>query len=515
MGTDGKPGDGGGRHARLLGVLIALAVIVLNLAVAGTAELFLQSRLDDAESSAAATTQSIAHALDGSVSNAAQVTKLAVRMLVTECESEMQSTGEIEPAKLNAYFRAMRTSLPAGTLLHVTNASGRVIFGPMVGNARPLSYSDRDFFAALMGGRASPRIWVTNLLRGRATQEEVIAFVARYDDTEGRPEGVVSVAIPQSYFQALLQVPSLGPHGIALMRDASTALIASYPASKVEKLGNRHFSSQLAQVIKSGERAQTFHAVHTGDGIERIDSFRRLSGLPFYLVVGKSAEDYLATWRSTRRWVLFAQLGFLVVSTSFAAMLWSVVRRLHGIQRDEARRARRDVLTGLPNRLALMEHLPSAIARARRSGSWMAVGLLDLDDFKAINDGYGHAAGDNLLIALGRRLQGLVRAGDFVARLGGDEFLFVFEGLSPSEAQLQLDRALHRIHQAGDASIGLGAGQQVRIGMSMGIALFPHDGDHADALLRHADAAMYEVKQKKGKRLTWWSTTAPQVGAAT
>ena len=515
MGTDGMRGDGGGRHARLLGFLIVLAVMVLNLTVAGTAELFLQSRRDDAQRSAAAATQSIAHALDGSVSNAAQVTKLAVRMLVKECESELQSTGKIEPAKLNAYFSAMRTSLPAGSLLHVTNASGRVIFGPVVGNARPLFYSDRNFFAALMDGRAPHRIWVTNLLRGRATHEEVIAFVARYDDAEGRPEGVVSVAIPQSYFQGLLQVPKLGPHGIALMRDASTALIATYPPSKVEKLGNRHFSSQLAQVIKSGERAQTFHAVHTGDGIERIDSFRRLSGLPFYLVVGKSAEDYLATWRSTRQWVLFAQLGFLVVSTSFAAMLWGAVRRLHGIQRDEARRARRDVLTGLPNRLALMEHLPGAIARARRSGSWMAVGMLDLDDFKAINDGYGHAGGDNLLIELGRRLQGLVRAGDFVARLGGDEFLFVFEGLSPSEAKLQLDRALHRIHQAGDDSIDLGAGQQVRIGMSMGIALFPHDGVHADALLRHADAAMYEVKQKKGKRLTWWNVTVTQVGVAT
>jgi GGDEF domain-containing protein len=79
---------------------------------------------------------------------------------------------------------------------------------------------------------------------------------------------------------------------------------------------------------------------------------------------------------------------------------------------------------------------------------------------------------------------------------------------------LQLERALHRIHQAGDGSINLGAGQQVQIGMSMGIALFPHDGEHADALLRRADAAMYEVKQQKGKRLTWWNMTATPGGVA-
>ncbi len=515
MDIDGRHEDfGGERHVRFLGILVVLGVIVLNLAVGVASELFLKSRLADAESLAAVTTQSIATALNGSLSNAAQVTKLAAHLLVKECERELKSDGKIEPATLNAYFDAMRASLPAGALLHVTNASGRVIFGPGAGSARPASYADRDFFRPLMDGRVRSRIWVTNMLDGRATHLELIAFVARYEGANGHPAGVISIAIPLPYFQSLLEISGLGPHGIALIRDASTALIAIYPPSKVDKLGNRHFSPQLAQTIASGISAHTFHATRTGDGIERIDSYRRLSGLPFYLVVGKSAGDYLAIWYSTRRWVLLSDLVCLLVSIVFAATLWRIAEKVHALQRDEALRARRDTLTGLPNRLALMEHLPSAIARATRSGAVLVVGMLDLDDFKSINDRFGHSVGDLLLVELSRRIHSLARSGDFVARLGGDEFILVFEGFSAATAEQQLQQALARVHRAVEDVFEVGEARQVRVGMSMGIALFPRDGAYADALLRQADAAMYAVKQNKGKRPTWWNMSALPRSAA-
>ncbi len=493
------------RHFRLLSALIVVGVLILNLAVAASAELFLRSGRHQAEGLAAESTQSIARALDGSVSNAAQVTKLALRMVVHECARESRSMGTIDPAALAAFFRVMRASLPEGAMLHVTDRTGQVIFGVAPRTQHPGSYADRDFFRPLMSAPSARRIWVTNLITGRASKLKVIAFVARYDNAQGAPAGVVSIAIPIAYFHKLLELPRLGPRGIALIRDASTALIAIDPVSSVDLIGNRHFSPQLARAIASGERAQTFHAVRTGDGVERIDSFRRISGLPFYLVVGKSAEAYLAIWRSTRNWVRLAQLGFLVVSLAFAALLWGAARSVDALRGDEAQRARRDALTRLPNRLALLEYLPAAIARARRSGALMAVGMLDLDDFKSVNDRFGHAGGDALLIELSRRVPALVRAGDFVARLGGDEFLFVFEGLSTADAQAQLDRALARIHQAVERAFDLGEGRQARIGMSMGLALFPHDGEHAEALLRRADAAMYAVKQAKGTRKRWWS----------
>ena len=514
MGAGGRQADDASvRHATLLGVLIVAAAVALNLAAAASAQFFLRTRRDDAERLAAAATQSVAHALDGSVSNAAQVTKLALRMAVEECGREMRATGRIEPATLAAFFGVMRGSLPEGAMLHVTDSAGRVIFGPGVRPPKNDSYADRDFFRPLMAGHDAGRIRITNLLVGRATGVRLIAFVARYDDARGAPAGVVAIALPIAYFRKLLHVPSLGVHGMALMRDASTALIAIDPPSRVDTTGNRHFSPQLARAIASGVRAETFHAVRTGDGIERIDSYRRLRGLPFFLVVGKAAQSYLAGWRSARNWVRVAQCAFFVVSAAVATLLLGVSRRVEALRREEARRARRDVLTGLPNRLALLEYLPNALARARRSGAEMAIGMLDLDDFKAVNDRFGHRGGDVLLVELSRRLMRLVRAGDLVGRLGGDEFLFVFEGLAPGDAQAQLQGALARIHAAVEASFDLGEGRQARVGMSMGIALFPRDGAHVDALLRQADAAMYEIKQVKSTRQHWWNARAVRGGA--
>lgn len=499
------------RDVKTLRALIVAAVVILNLAIAASAQLFLDARHDDAESLAAAATQSAAHALDGSVSNAAQVTKLALRMAVNECEKELASDGRIVPTKLESYFQIMRTSLPAGAMLHITDRSGRVIFGPGLDPPKPVSYADRYFFHPLMSTAAAHPIWVSNLLDGRSIHTKLIAFVSRYESADGEPAGMVSIAIPASYFQQLLHVPGLGVSGVALIRDASTALVAIYPSSKVDTIGNRRFSPQLAQTIASGVREKSFHALHTGDGVERIDSYLRLSGLPFYLVVGKSANDYLASWHSTKRWVRFAQFAFLIVSLGVAALFARVARRIETMRADEAQRARRDILTGLPNRLALMEYLPGAIARAGRSGSVMAVGLLDLDDFKLVNDRFGHQSGDTLLAEFSRRIMGLVRAGDFFARLGGDEFLLVFEGLSWADAGAQLNWILARIHESVDVAFDLGEGNQLRIGMTMGIALFPRDGEHADVLIRRADAAMYEVKLQKGQRKYWWNADAVQI----
>ncbi len=187
--------------------------------------------------------------------------------------------------------------------------------------------------------------------------------------------------------------------------------------------------------------------------------------------------------------------------------------RLRQLQSEDAHRARHDALTELPNRFALEQHLPQAMARASRSGKLLAVGLLDLDDFKPVNDSHGHAAGDVLLQQLAQRLRRLLRSGDFLARLGGDEFVVVFEELDAAQAVLQLDTALRRLHQAVDAPFDLGQGRIGRIGLSLGLALYPTHGDDAERLLRRADAAMYAVKAHKHQRLRWWEV-ARQPGSS-
>jgi diguanylate cyclase (GGDEF)-like protein len=171
---------------------------------------------------------------------------------------------------------------------------------------------------------------------------------------------------------------------------------------------------------------------------------------------------------------------------------------------EQAHLARHDALTGLANRLALDQHLPRAIARARRSGHQLAIGVLDLDDFKPVNDTYGHAAGDRLLQELAQRLQGQLREVDLLARLGGDEFVLVLDDLDALHPRQQLGVILARLHRAVEQPFDLGGGLRAEVGMSMGVALYPGDGEDADLLLRQADVALYAAKSGKGRRERWW-----------
>ena len=190
-------------------------------------------------------------------------------------------------------------------------------------------------------------------------------------------------------------------------------------------------------------------------------------------------------------------------------------QRLEKLQNEDARRARHDPLTGLPNRLALEEYMPQAMARAVRQGSSVAVGMLDLDDFKLVNDGYGHEAGDRLLQTLGRRLQEHVRHTDYVARLGGDEFVVVLENLDPLLQVSQAGKILDNLHKAVETPFAVTDEAFAVVGMTLGLALYPVDGEDPDTLLRRADAAMYLSKQNKASRQNWWSmaSNTPQIPA--
>jgi diguanylate cyclase (GGDEF)-like protein len=153
-----------------------------------------------------------------------------------------------------------------------------------------------------------------------------------------------------------------------------------------------------------------------------------------------------------------------------------------------------DVLTQLPNRTLFNATLERAFHRKAQGG---LIGLLyvDLDHFKAINDGHGHAAGDRVLIEIARRLEDVVRPRDMIARLGGDEFVILMTELDGTAAGLAVaERVLARIGNAIEID-----GQVMPIGTSIGVAFAPHDGRTGDELLRAADLAMYDAKAR-GRR---------------
>jgi diguanylate cyclase (GGDEF)-like protein/PAS domain S-box-containing protein len=155
-----------------------------------------------------------------------------------------------------------------------------------------------------------------------------------------------------------------------------------------------------------------------------------------------------------------------------------------------------DALTQLPNRMLLADRLHLAMAQTERSSKTLAVAYLDLDNFKPVNDVFGHAAGDRLLVEVAQRLRQCMRAGDTVARLGGDEFVLLFSALEDIQ---ECDRAVSRV-LASLAQPFYIQGTEILISASVGVTLFPTDGADAETLLRHADQAMYAAKQSGRNR---------------
>ncbi|PSB32177.1 EAL domain-containing protein [Stenomitos frigidus] len=151
-----------------------------------------------------------------------------------------------------------------------------------------------------------------------------------------------------------------------------------------------------------------------------------------------------------------------------------------------------DLLTGLPNRMLFNDRLPLALANASRTDTALAVMFLDLDRFKTINDTLGHAIGDQLLQGVALRLAHCLREGDTIARWGGDEFTLLLPQIGSAE---DAAKAAQRLGEALKPGFDLET-HELHISCSIGIALYPHDGEDAQTLLKHADAALYRVKEQ-------------------
>ena len=180
------------------------------------------------------------------------------------------------------------------------------------------------------------------------------------------------------------------------------------------------------------------------------------------------------------------------------------ITALKQVERRLIELARVDTLTALPNRLAFNEYLPNAIARARRTGSAIALMFLDIDHFKSINDTLGHAAGDEVLSEYARRLLACVRSTDTVARLAGDEFVIVLENLSTQEAAAAVARKIvGRIH----APAFQIDGRLLEVTTSIGIAFHEATDSSvaAEELLARADAALYSAKAAGRNRFAFFA----------
>ncbi|WP_196073492.1 diguanylate cyclase domain-containing protein [Nakamurella alba] len=178
-------------------------------------------------------------------------------------------------------------------------------------------------------------------------------------------------------------------------------------------------------------------------------------------------------------------VSFLVMSSDRA--------QLQAAHNDLRHRALHDQLTGLANRELMHQHIDHALAAARRNDTLIAVLFVDLDDFKSINDTFGHRAGDHVLATAAQRLQSCIREMDIAGRLAGDEFLILCENITPLATAIHSMQTLaHRIHQSLDQPLEV-QGVELRLRASIGASL-TNGSTTVEALIHHADTAMYRAK---------------------
>jgi diguanylate cyclase (GGDEF)-like protein len=198
--------------------------------------------------------------------------------------------------------------------------------------------------------------------------------------------------------------------------------------------------------------------------------------------VRTGAQDYLAKGEVTPE--------LLSRTLLHAVERHRMMRELDEAQKQQHFLATHDTLTQLPNRYAFLSALSNALAEAGREEQQIAIMFFDLDGFKSINDNLGHAAGDELLIDVARRLQTLIRKSDLIARLGGDEFVAAIRNVPDPHVPMNVAKqVLESIGKPYHMN-----GLECWVTTSIGISMFPQDGEGADLLIRCADTAMYQAK---------------------
>ncbi|MBK7901472.1 MAG: EAL domain-containing protein [Azonexus sp.] len=485
------------------------------------------------------------------------------RTVADELEGRVAATGQLlfglgrvplleesDPARCSAFLADVLRERPQYTGLLTIRPDGK-LHCDSLRTGRKLDLRDRDYFRRALTSKGP----VTELVIGRLTGKGVLQVAYPVREAEGSLKYILLASLDMDIFGQ--DIARTLPYGAMHLQ------VWNHDASVILDYGNDP-AGRLA--VDEGARRLMLSPAEGATRLLAQDGARLWakallsryadSGVGVALVAPEASLSARAVRQSRESAFILILLGiaFFAVAIAFAevavrrqtARLMAAISRLDGgdyrpqigapyprgeigqvmqaldrladslaQQRLEIARntealehqARVDALTQLANRHQLAERLAQTLAQARRSTRIAAVMLLDLDRFKTINDSLGHSQGDRLLQAVAERLKGCVREDDTVARLGGDEFVVVLADMAEVDDIVPVAR---KILDALAVPVDIGA-QALSVGSSLGIAVFPRDGDSAAALLQYADTAMYEAKAQGGNAMAFFS---PEMKAA-
>jgi diguanylate cyclase (GGDEF)-like protein len=394
--------------------------------------------------------------------------------------------------------------LPPDLLFVVSIADAQ---GNIVESTRPLdkqNVADQDYFSQQ---RISDSFLIARLPHG-LTGDAQLPFSRRLSATDGAFAGVVIVAVDANYFVASYEPSKLGEHGLL-------GLLGADGVFRVRRTGDAVFSGEAidyAATVAVTDETEEKISIDSWDGESRWTSARELYGFPLAVLVGLSVDEQmapaLAQSRAYRWAAALVSVVIVLLTGLLGRMSWQLGQsrlregeaKITYAQRVEYL-AYHDGLTALPNRSLFSKLLGQSISEAQRYRKPLAVLFLDLDRFKQINDALGHAAGDQLLQEVAKRLKGCVRESDAVARLGGDEFVV----LLPQVHDGALAAAVAQKILAAIAKPFALIGQEFRVTASIGISVYPKDGLDEQTLTKNADVAMYHAKNEGKNNFQFYS----------
>ena len=379
---------------------------------------------------------------------------------------------------------------PAGQILHYNQAVAEHLgYGPSAlkgQHMRTLHRQQNDaaavsHFADVMSGRCSNCLLPLQHADGRQIQVES-RFIAGYWD--GHPalfciaQDISERLIAEERQKLAASVFDNAHEGIMITDPTGRIIEVNATFSELTGYAREEAVGQTADLLKSGHHDAAFY-----EGM--------------WQTISTAGYWRGEVWNRKKTGEIFVEL--LTISTvrnrageiSHFVGIFSDITLLKQHQERLEHLAHFDALTQLPNRMLLGDRMQLAMAQSERNGKALAVCYLDLDGFKPVNDQYGHATGDKLLVEVAQRLRSCVRAGDTVSRLGGDEFVLLFSELDNVR---ECDHAINRVISVLTTPFRI-SGHEISISASIGVTLYPQDGSDSDTLLRHADQAMYAAKQ--------------------
>ncbi|AMO98889.1 diguanylate cyclase domain protein [Collimonas arenae] len=374
-------------------------------------------------------------------------------------------------------------------LASIANDQGDVVASTQRGPIGVASVKDLEFFKIHVQ-QDSGQLYIGKPLVAPVSETESINFSRRLNRPDGSFAGIVFVSIDPAYLSNFYTSTDFGANGMV-------SLLGNDGVYRALRIGSTNKSGVAVDFTDTLQRFNAVHATADGalvlpaiDQVPRYAAYRQLDNYPLLASVGIARIDALHALNSDKNSYYLLAIGASLTAIGFFCFTAFLVMMLKSRESLMEYLASHDTLTGLPNRLFFQQRLQEEMGRCIQHGSALGVLFIDLNDFKAINDKYGHEAGDALLCAAAKRIQAAVRNIDIVCRLGGDEFTVVLPNLTDAEIAATVS---HRIRQTIAQPFSIN-GVDMSIGASIGISRYPEDGGNISALLERADSAMYHAK---------------------